>query len=156
MTTTTTSLIASRFSIRRVEPKDAPLGALVLFQPPAMAREFGIVADSVEDNLPPVRGIVWLGAEYEFVPINQVNTAAVLEAWQIVPEPQGAEYRTPKPGDLMASTQGLGIVFATHSPRSRGFGLLSLADGIATIRADREALVMPWRIVSGDDQIWPA
>jgi hypothetical protein len=151
-------LIASRFQLQRVEPKDAPLGALVLFQPPTTDQTimaFGILADGVDAQHPSTRGIVQLGAAYEFVSINQVNVAAIFEGpWQVVPDVAHAQYRAPEPGDLMIplkAATGMGLV---HDVAPRRWGLLSLNTATATIwRADRAALVMPWHIVSGDNVI---
>jgi hypothetical protein len=155
-------LITSRFSFRRVDPKDAPLGSLVLFKPPSTERTknppnmaFGIITDGVEANEPTIRGILWLGAAYEFVPIDEVNICAVFgEPWQVVPELRRAAYRNPKPGDLMVSkAEGMGIVHAAAPGR---WGLLSLHNAVATSwLAGRDAMVMPWSIVSGDEVIIP-
>ena len=159
--TDTPPLIASRFSFRRIETKDAPLGALILFQPPATELvstppniAFGIVVDAIEPKQSPLRGVVWLGARYEFVPPYQVNAVTVIDApWEIVPDVRLAKCSSsPQPGDLMVSqTGGMGLV---HTAAPGRWGLLTLSNAVAAIwRADREALVMPWTIVSGDDVI---
>lgn len=155
-----TPLITLRFSLRQVDPKDAPLGSLVIFQPPATDLvstppniAFGIVADATEPKQSPLRGIVWLGAKYEFVPIYQVGVAAVFEEpWEIAPDVRLTKYSSPQPGDLVVSkTGGMGLV---HTAAPGRWGLLTLSDAIAAIwRAEREALVMPWTIVSGDEVI---
>lgn len=157
-------LIASRFQVRRVESKDAPLGALVLFQPPKTERTpappnitFGIVADFAQAGQSEARRVIfWIGAAHELVSIDQVNVAAVFEGtpWQVVPNFHRAQYRSPEPGDLVISvSEGMGIVVA---PETRGQAILSLKSATAIAwRADGGALAMPWRIVSGDDLIVP-
>ena len=100
-------------------------------------------------------GLVWLGAKYEFLWIDEMSVVAVIDTpWQLVPDVRQAQYRGPRPGDFMISkAEGTGII---HSVAPGQWGLLLLQSAVAMVWcADRDALVMPWRIVSGDDVIVP-
>lgn len=150
--------IPSRLKIRRIGRGDADRGTLVLFKPPATERvpappgmAFGILMDGIEEgragDRAAVRGVLWVGGAFEFVPLNGVDLLAAIESeWHVLPVLLQADYRTPRPGDLMVTaTEGMGLIHAGMRPGQ--WGLLSMSSGTASIwRAEQKALVMPWQL----------